>query len=505
MEHLVAFEHFIPLAAAVLSTVVFLALVYFAIRYLAYKRSFPLPHQFDFLWVLGSLLALVLVGSFHEPFDGMLAPKAFTALAFVTLLLFSYTFIFLLDQFIVEYFMVSVLKVYVAPPLRKAIVLFIFLVAAVICVQKIFSINPWAIYAPTSLLSLGIGIALKDTFQMFFAGVALSTIVRIGDWIEVGALEGEVIEINWARTVLRTWEGDSLFIPNSELQKGTFKSFNYKSRKHRCRIEIGASYNSAPEKVKEILSGCAASVSGVIQTPAPEVLLLNYGESGVLYALTFWVDHYGQRRKITSDVATRVWYAFKRKGIEIPYPIRTIHMLSQTPLSGGVPMDEVSVLLADVDLFKTLSENEFKYVAGHMVRQVYLKGEVAVQQGKSGNSLYIVAKGSFEVLKQTKEGNSLFVNRLGVGEFFGELSLLTGEARSATVRAAEDSELLRLDKEVLREVMSKDPALAGKIASVVAVRRAKLSGIQEKSRSEVMVREEADDLSNQIRNFFNLE
>ncbi len=504
MHNLALLDHMLPLFTAVAATFLLLAAIYFAIRYLAYKRSFPLPRLFDVLWVLGSVLALVLAAASQPPLSTSFSPKTLTWLAFITLLLFSYTIIFILDQFIVEYFLVQVLKVYVAPPLRKAIVLFIFAVAAVVAVQKIFSINPWAIYAPTSLLSLGLGIALKDAFATFFAGVALSSIVRIGDWIEIeDGKEGEVTGIDWARTVIRTWDGDFLFIPNSTLQTATFRSFSYKDKNHRCQLQVGAAYKDPPQKVKKVLHECTMNVAGVLDVPQPEVLLTSYGDFSVNYTLTFWVSNYSLRRKIMSEVSSRIWYAFKRKGIEIPFPVRTLHVVRRSAEDRGSADDSQSIL-ADIDLFKTLSEEERQFLSSRLQKQTYLKGEVVVRQGKAGSSFYMVTKGKVEVLKQTPEGKNIFVHELGMGDFFGELSLLTGEPRSATVRAVTDSELLRLDKDDFKEILTRDPALSESLAGVVAVRQAKLSGLQEKARSEILVREHQDDISLKIRSFFNL-
>ena len=504
MHNLALLDHMLPLFTAVVATFLLLAAIYFAIRYLAYKRSFPLPRLFDVLWVLGSILALVLASASQPPLSASFSPKTLTWLAFITLLLFSYTIIFILDQFIVEYFLVQVLKVYVAPPLRKAIVLFIFAVAVVVAIQKIFSINPWAIYAPTSLLSLGLGIALKDAFATFFAGVALSSIVRIGDWIEIeNGKEGEVIGIDWARTVIRTWDGDVLFIPNSTLQTATFRSFSYRDKNHRCQLQIGASYKDAPQRVKNVLLECTYNVPGILDLPQPEVLLSGYGDSSINYTLTFWVNDYSQRRRVSSEVSSRVWYAFKRKGIDIPFPIRTVHMLRKPPEDREAAIDSHS-MLADIDLFKTLPEEEQKFLSSRLQRQTYLKGEIVVREGKSGSSFYMVTKGKLEVLKQSPEGKNIFVNELGMGDFFGELSLLTGEPRSATVRAVTDSELLRLDKDDFKEILTRDPALSESFADVMAVRKTKLSGLQEKAKSEVFVRKHRDDISLKIRSFFNL-
>ncbi|OGR84924.1 MAG: hypothetical protein A2901_01510 [Elusimicrobia bacterium RIFCSPLOWO2_01_FULL_54_10] len=491
----------IPLLITVSVTLLLSAAIYFAIRFFAFKRSFPLPHQFDFLWITATLLVLLLLAVERPPLEGALSPKALVWTTFVTFLLFCYIGIFILDQFIVEYFLVTVLKLYVAPPLRKATVMFIFAIGVLVGMQKIFSMNPWAVYAPTGAISIGIGIALKDSFGMFFAGLALSRVVRIGDWINLGEREGQVTDINWARTVLRTWEGTSVFIPNSELQKTIFQSYSYGDPRQRCRLEVGASYDAPPQKVKNALKACVQNVDGVLSAPAPEVLLLNFADSSIHYALTFWIADYSRHREITSDAATRVWYAFQREGIQIPFPIRTVHMVQGKPESKA---QEPETILSGVELFQALSMSERQIVLERLLRHVYLKGEVVVRENEQGSSFFIVHKGRLEVLKSNRDGTSTQLGELTAGQFFGELSLLTGEPRTATIRALADSELLRLEKSDFKEILEKHPHLSEKLAEFVSARQAILTQVTSRQETPAAAPAAVSNISRKIREFFNL-
>ncbi len=492
---------FVPIILTAGGTLFLSVAIYFGIRYFAYRRSFRLPHQFDFLWIVTSLLFLFLGCFIQPPLEGTISPTLIIWLTFVASLSSFYLLIFVLDQFIVEYFLVSILKVYIPPPLRKVILLFIFLVAVLITVQKVFNINPWAIYAPTSLLSLGVGFAIKDFFQTFFAGVALTRIMRIGDWIEVNGKEGEVSDINWARTVLRTREGDHLFIPNSELQKGSFLSYSYKDRRHRCKIEVGVSYSCPPQKVKRVLVSCAQDVQGVLSNPAPESYQAVYGDFSITYVLNFWVADFLRTKEISGEVLTRIWYAFKREGIEIPFPIRTVHMVQDAPAQ----VSEITAALIDnIDLFKILTDEERIALLKRLKKETRLKGESIVRQGHDGRSLYMVVQGKLSVKRQKQDGSTVQLGELGPGQFFGELTLLTGEPRSATVQALTDTELLKLDKSDFQEILNQNPALAEKLAEVVTARKTTLSGINESGKG-VPAPIEKNDLSRKIRSFFNLD
>jgi len=495
-------ESITPILVTVGSILLLSITIYLSIRFFAYKRSFPLPHQFDFLWIIASLLIIFLSISNMPPLDGSLDPTLYTWIFFFTYLLTCYLFIFVIDQFFVQYFLVSMLKVYVAPPLRRVILLFSFVVAVVVGIQKIFSINPWAVYAPTSVLSLGIGIALKDALQTFFAGVIISRIVHIGDWIRLGKMEGEVVNIHWARTVLRTWEGSHLFIPNSELQKQVFTNYSYHDKNQRSRLEVRASYDAPPQKVKTILEECAQNVDGVVATPPPEILLLHYADFYINYALTFWISDYSRYREISSEVASRIWYAFKRENIEIPYPIRTVHV-SRKPKETDQKADP-ETMMSNIDLFKMMPTGDKQLILERLQKQVYLKGEVVVREGDLGSSFFIVLKGKLEVIKKSKSNRMALIGGLTAGQFFGELSLLTGEPRSATIRALEDSELLRLEKKDFQEVLEHHPSLAESLAEVVSSRQAVIEDQGDKEIVEAPVTGKKSRLSRKIKEFFNL-
>lgn len=492
----------IPLALTLAGVLILSTAIYFAVRFFAYKRSFPLPRRFDFLWIIATILLIFLSCSVQPPLEGSINAKFLTWIAFALFLLYSYLLIFVIDQFLVEYFLVSVLKIYVSPPLRKTIVLFVFLIAVLVAIQKIFNMNPWAVYAPTGILLPAIGFALKDAFQTFFAGVALSKIVHIGDWIRIGEKEGEVIDINWARTVLRGWEGSYFFVPNNELQKEIFSSFSYKEKRVLYRIQIGASYDIPPQKVKKVLGECAQNVDGVLTNPAPEVLLLNYADFAIQYGLNFWIKDYSRWREISSEVSTRIWYAFKRKNIEIPFPIRTVR-ITQKEQDLFSP-SEPETVLSQIDLFNPLSSSEKQLIIERLKKQTYLKGEIVVKEGEHGTSFYIVLKGKLEVFRKTRDAKEILIGELTTGQFFGELSLLTGEPRAATIRTLVDSELLRLEKGDFQKILEQHPALAEGLAEMVTLRQSKLAEIKEERELESRVPQQKSAVSKKIREFFNL-
>ena len=150
--------------------------------------------------------------------------------------------------------------------------------------------------------------------------------IRLGEWIAFQNKEGRVVDINWARTVIDTADGQRVYIPNTLLLNGVFSNFTAGNPANQVLLKVSASYEVAPGRVKATLLKCLDSVPGVSPAHPPQACLLEYADSGVVYGLYYWIDDYTQRLQIQDEVATRVWYAFQREGIPIPYPTRTLHL-----------------------------------------------------------------------------------------------------------------------------------------------------------------------------------
>ena len=150
--------------------------------------------------------------------------------------------------------------------------------------------------------------------------------IRLGEWIAFQDKEGRVIDINWARTTLETADGQRVFVPNNLLLSGVFLNYTTGSPTNRQVFKISASGEVPPERVKETLLQCARLVPGIAQTPPPEAALVDYSDSGILYGLYYWLEDYARKQTVQDDVATRLWHAFRKEGIAIPYPTRVVQI-----------------------------------------------------------------------------------------------------------------------------------------------------------------------------------
>lgn len=127
------------------------------------------------------------------------------------------------------------------------------------------------------------------------------------------------------------------------------------------------------------------------------------------------------------------------------------------PIAEEAPEPEFKEVVPRSPLFETMSEEERKAVVDEMVLEKFNEGDVVIAEGDTGSALYVIVSGAVKVYGKGPRGDSVYLANLGEGDFFGEVSVLTGKPRTATITASERSELLRLDKEKLDGIVAMHP------------------------------------------------
>lgn len=381
------------------------------------------------------------------------------------------------------------------PTLLRNILHFVIVVGVLMLVSKhILGHDISTALASTAIVTAVVGFALQGVLGNLLAGISLH-IVRAampGDWVAIGKeVEGEVISGNWRETQLRTLEGHYLAVPNSLIATSVINNMSYPNRERDVELEVGASYEDAPADVIEALQASATGVPGVLAKPAPVAVLAGYGDFGINYKLFYSTDHYERRVFTSGAVLARIWYEFKRRGINIPFPlgdnridsaVTLMHQApSHTPDAGEIDAlvddllhsDVVGTLLMDADGKTLVSEVDIRGIATSFRRVRYTKTETLFRQGEPGDSAYVLVKGSLEgtILDP---GTRRVVHRFAVkpGEFVGEMCLLTGCPRTATVVATGESELIAISQQAFARLLALRPGIPEHLADLAARRTA---------------------------------
>ena len=318
-----------------------------------------------------------------------------------------------------------------------------------------------------------LGFALQDTLGNAFAGLAIQSErpFNVGHWVSVGEHEGRVAEVTWRATKLRTKSGNFVVLPNNFVAKEAVVNYSEPAAPTRLAVEVGATYLVAPNVVKAAMAEALRNCPLVLTAPAPDVVLLAFDASAITYRARFWIDDYEADERARDQVRTAIYYAFQRHHIEIPWPI-SVEYKGELPETDVEARDrQISTALADTDLLAPLSAD----IRGEIVRScrlaAYAHGEAIVRQGDPGQSMFIVAAGQVSVVLEPGREEVARINR---GGYFGEMSLLTGEPRSATVLAVGDVSVIELNADLFRRLGAEYPAAIEQMAVNAITRRADL-------------------------------
>jgi CRP-like cAMP-binding protein len=263
---------------------------------------------------------------------------------------------------------------------------------------------------------------------------------------------------------------EKLEIPNAMLAKDVV--VNYSNGVVADEISIGLSYDAPPNHVRAVITETLSGVAGVLQNPPPEILAWDFGDSAVRYRVKYWIADYSESDRVHDAVATSLWYALKRKAIEIPFPMRTIRRQPPPGPVTGMAEFEHNIMeeLRQVDFLRELSQEELRLLLPGVSVLQFGAGEIIVRQGDQGDSLYIIRNGTVEVVATADDGGQVHLRDLKRPSFFGEMALMTGEPRTATIRARTDAELLELGRGGFTELFKVHPEAATQMGEVIAQR-----------------------------------
>jgi small-conductance mechanosensitive channel/CRP-like cAMP-binding protein len=334
-----------------------------------------------------------------------------------------------------------------------------------------------------------VAIILGFAGQNFLAGIIggisiqLNRPYKVGDWLQVGERFAEVMEINWRSTRLRTNDGIYLDIPNNEMVSHQIVNLHYPTEVHAMRIRVGVEYKNRPNRVKDALFRAASSADGVLAEPKVKVFLVDFADFAVIYEIKFYMGNHSRINEINDAIRTNVWYELKRQGITIPFPIRTLHVERRAAPVTHEDYDEARAILRDEPLFECLSDAQIDSLVKEARLNYFGRGERVIQEGAEGDSMFVLLRGAARVWV-SKNGSSIPVATLSAGDCFGEMSLLTGESRTATVEAESDCYVLEIGKPVMADVVRDSPDCLERLSELLARRKLENEGVLKEAASQ---------------------
>lgn len=359
---------------------------------------------------------------------------------------------------------------------QDAIIIALFAVAATVVLRREF-------LATTAVGAVVIGLALQETLGNLFAGLAIEIEkpFRVGHWVDVAGREGMVTGITWRATKIRTKAGNLIVVPNSVIARETITNFSEPTPQLRLEVEVGVSYDAPPNDVKAVIAAAIADEPLIDPSRDVDILMVDYAASAITYRIRVWTTEFAADDRIRDGVRSRIYYAFKRAGIMIPYPIEVQVDGNQMFAARGLARPVVESLKA-AEIFSTLAEGQLQDVSQQARTVVYGAGERIVREGDEGSSMFVLCRGDAAV---RLAGSQDELARLRAGDFFGEMSLLTGAPRSATVVAVSDCELLEITAEGFRQIVLHAPTIIDRVVDTMTSRRDELDRQRASIPSEV--------------------
>ena len=364
--------------------------------------------------------------------------------------------------------------------LREMAALFIFLIALLIVLSFGYHAERElkGLLAGSGIAAVILGFAGQNILGGLVAGISLqiSRPYRVGDWLRVGENYGEVMEINWRATRLRTNDNIYVEVPNNEIIKQTIINLHYPTGLHAMRMRVGVDYNVPPNRVKDALFRAANSAENVIKDPRPKIFVVEFGEHAVTYEVKYYINNHALFNEASDAIRTNIWYELKREKIPIPFPIRTQHLERRRarPIQEG--QDEARAILRGEQLFQCLSDEQIEGLLARSSLNHFGRGERLIEEGATGDSMFVLLRGTANV-SVSQNGSAIRVGSLHSGDCFGEMSLLTGERRTATVRADGDCYVLEIGKPVMGEIIRQSPACLNQLSELLAKRKLETEGI----------------------------
>ncbi len=394
--------------------------------------------------------------------------------------------------------------------LRDLLTLVIYLIAVTGIIGLVFQKDVTAFWAASGALGIVLGLALQNMILDIFTGLAVNIDrpFKIGDWIKVHGSDpvvGKIIEVNWRTTRLESEINNEIILPNRVLGTAVVTNYYAPTQASRHETMFCIDFSLPTERVRRILLAGVKAAMGkrkeLLEDPSPSVIVNMINPTGIEYKVRYFMTPWSSmapgmaRNIVTSSILEHL----KLAGIEPAYPKQDI-FYAENPqeIIDARSLDERSKMLSKLVLFEQLEEHEIKDLAADMNLRDFSSKEKLIAQGDAGESMFILSEGLLEVFINTNGADQeIRVGQISPGEFFGEMSLLTGEPRTATIVAATDVVAHEITKDNMTKILTQRPEIAEVISKVVAHRRVLNSQALADASPEERI-EEAESLARQI-------
>lgn len=407
------------------------------------------------------------------------------------------------------------------PDILKSILsVLISFLALVGILKTVFHFEISGIWTTSGVAGIILGIALRPLIADVFSGLAsnIEGAFHIGEWVTLDpgkaanqSYAGWVEEIRWRTTRIRNREGNICIIPNSMIASSIITNHALPLPWHRFSLTLVLDHSLDTKRACRILeASLLAAVSeheGPIRLPGPEVRITKLDDMGVHYALLFWGDPSRHSPYVLNDRVLKSAYLHLNKaGITVSHYRKQVIMEKEFQgEAGDITVSPLS-FLQRLSLFQHFKPEDLQALTQTLILHRYSRGQSLVEAGAEGDSMFILNEGLLEVEGKLDNGSPVRLGQLIPGDFFGEMSLLTGAPRSARVFAVVESSVYEIKKTSLQPMLEKDALLLEALSKALAERQAQNADTRahHKQDAQLDVVSHSHHILDKIKHFFHL-
>lgn len=349
----------------------------------------------------------------------------------------------------------------------------IYLAAVFAIIAYVFDLPIKGLLATSGAIAIILGLALQSTLSDVFSGVVLnfSRPYRPGDWISIdGSTDGRVIEMNWRATLVLTSKRDLAIVPNSTIAKAKIVNASSPSGVHGMTVAVQLDAKAPPAVGADLLQQAILNTQLILASPAPLVTVKSIAADAIGFELSFFVEELAHSTRAQNELFDHISQHLAAAGVELA----STQSQPVWPPAPDVPKKSRTAAERATDLvaiFAGLTAEERGTLAAKSKPRHYEAAENLVEPGTVLHSLFVIGAGVVSITRVLSEGE-IELLRIGPGDHFGEIGLLTGSAAEVTLKALVPVSTYELAKDDLAPMLEARPDVAHELCRALAKRQA---------------------------------
>jgi len=389
--------------------------------------------------------------------------------------------------------------------LQNFLAFLVYLLAFFGIVAYVFDQKLTSLLATSGMVAMIIGLAIQVNIANIFSGIAINLEhpFRINDWVKIGEeFSGKVVDITWRTIKIKKRDGSLLSLPNSIASESPIHNYNHPNRFFWNRIEIFVDPKHNPEKIRTTLMNAVLSVNGIVKSADPTIRF-ELNEWAAVFIIFYCLDDYDLKFYYRSQVFEQAWIHLGRSGIRPAVQRQELYLYDGPEDRSEEDARRPITLLNEIDLFAYLDDEMKSNLSKRMKLHHFQSNDIVFKQGDKGDSLFVIREGVVGVWIKMEEGNAIEVARLGAGSFFGEMALLTGEPRTASIITKTESYLYEITKSDFAPIIESSPQTVQKMSLELTQRSINREFLEDEYRNSQLNKEDLNNqFLNRIINFF---